>query len=707
MHYLKVLEMIGEELEGNAVENPNVFNIVKQSFDSFLESISKSENFDENIDVMIFPTNSKTPKLVESQELVFDDWPALSAVLEDQKFQFVQRNDKFKQKYQFIPDKWRPKRLSEMYKMGVSIEKSPECTDPDCEQFTDLKKRISSQHFSEALIRLIRHHQGKFDLPEMKKDQFAELYKFFKGLKIQCYRSITTEVKDKVSDISMDTKFETKKSVLKSKIPLTMGLEHDMLTSELEDSASPEEHVWKVILEMLDHKYSEKDYQWEILEKCVCKLLKSNPEIMRDVLDRENIESMENLAEDKYNHLGEIIPEDVVSILEHDPFLPIMNKRMVAYNTEEDVFIYAQIEECAGDENPSSFVKIDIGDGEIKSVQLLDILFFPLCRKVSRTVAVFEGIVSSEENEAMEDSEEKEPFMTNDDKFRKDLKAIFDDVSRQLEENYSLLKDDQKAWPRFVRRMLFKWHPDKNPEFQEKATEVVKFIKNEVERIEKGLNWGQNIQSKNNTQSDFSNFRRDFWRDFFRNCDDTARDQRYQRQNYYQNYQRYRTKDNSESYNDFQWNVPPSFETNNLGAARMWLEIAKSDLKAAKDNLNSGNHRVAAYMCRMVIEMCVKSVELTCTRTFTKTHDIRSIIGKLPNMEGIKEDLQVAWVDNVPNIMNNYSDILYKSLNRYTGEDPREFFKQHEDQIQEGINVAQRDFVSICEDHLIKFENTV
>ena len=65
--------------------------------------------------------------------------------------------------------------------------------------------------------------------------------------------------------------------------------------------------------------------------------------------------------------------------------------------------------------------------------------------------------------------------------------------------------------------------------------------------------------------------------------------------------------------------------------------------------------------------MCVKSVELTCTRTFTKTHDIRSIIGRLPNMEGIKEDLLVAWVDNVPNILNNYSDILYKSLNRYTG----------------------------------------
>ena len=64
--------------------------------------------------------------------------------------------------------------------------------------------------------------------------------------------------------------------------------------------------------------------------------------------------------------------------------------------------------------------------------------------------------------------------------------------------------------------------------------------------------------------------------------------------------------------------------------------------------------------------MCVKSVELTCTRTYTKTHDIRNIIGSLPAMD-IKEDLLEAWQKNVPDIFKNYSDILYKSLNRYTG----------------------------------------
>ena len=65
--------------------------------------------------------------------------------------------------------------------------------------------------------------------------------------------------------------------------------------------------------------------------------------------------------------------------------------------------------------------------------------------------------------------------------------------------------------------------------------------------------------------------------------------------------------------------------------------------------------------------MCVKSVELTCTRSYTKTHDIRSIIVSLPDMD-IKEDLLVAWRENVPDILKNYSDMMYKGLNRYTGD---------------------------------------
>ena len=67
------------------------------------------------------------------------------------------------------------------------------------------------------------------------------------------------------------------------------------------------------------------------------------------------------------------------------------------------------------------------------------------------------------------------------------------------------------------------------------------------------------------------------------------------------------------------------------------------------------------------VELCVKSVELTCSRYYTKSHDIKSIIISLPKDMDIREDLLIAWRDNMPSIFNNYSDMLYRGLNNYTG----------------------------------------
>ena len=44
-----------------------------------------------------------------------------------------------------------------------------------------------------------------------------------------------------------------------------------------------------------------------------------------------------------------------------------------------------------------------------------------------------------------------------------DFRKVYDKIRQQLEENYQKLKDDQKSWQKFVKRLLFKWHPDKTP----------------------------------------------------------------------------------------------------------------------------------------------------------------------------------------------------------------------------------------------------
>ena len=39
------------------------------------------------------------------------------------------------------------------------------------------------------------------------------------------------------------------------------------------------------------------------------------------------------------------------------------------------------------------------------------------------------------------------------------------------------------------------------------------------------------------------------------------------------------------------------------------------------------------------------------------------------------------------------------------GEDPREFFRDHAEDIEEAIEIAERDFLQFAEKHLEKFEN--
>ena len=45
------------------------------------------------------------------------------------------------------------------------------------------------------------------------------------------------------------------------------------------------------------------------------------------------------------------------------------------------------------------------------------------------------------------------------------------------------MKHEEKSWGRFVRKMMLIWHPDKNLGSVDKATEVTKFIQNEVKRL--------------------------------------------------------------------------------------------------------------------------------------------------------------------------------------------------------------------------------
>merc|ERR1719319_1959687 len=184
-----------------------------------------------------------------------------------------------------------------------------------------------------------------------------------------------------------------------------------------------------------------------------------------------------------------------------------------------------------------------------------------------------------------------------------------EEITEQMEEAFKSLNPEEKK--KMIRRLYLKWHPDKNMNNIDIATEVTKHIQNEVDRLEKGLP-RKNSAGNFTRQEDFS----DFWDSRFRSWDDMAQNQGRQRKRYYNNYRRRAKEDadfsfntSSGSGNKQSWNVPPSFQTNDILAARSWLDQSMEDLEASKKVLvqDVPDYEWAAFIGRMAMERSVKS----------------------------------------------------------------------------------------------------
>lgn len=208
---------------------------------------------------------------------------------------------------------------------------------------------------------------------------------------------------------------------------------------------------------------------------------------------------------------------------------------------------------------------------------------------------MFHG-VPTESKVKIEPLEEAEQvFDDPDGKFSKPLEEILKDVTKLLEEQYQKFKDDlDGGWKKFVKRLYLKWHPDKNVNHEKEATVVTQHIQNEIARIGRAETGG--------VQGGFNDFP---WEEFFRHFNERAQSQRSYRENYYSNFRsNYRSDEEGfrrrySSQSNF--NVPPSFQKNDLRAARRWLKEAYHDIEAAKTTLANGHCKYAAYSSRMVI----------------------------------------------------------------------------------------------------------
>ena len=169
------------------------------------------------------------------------------------------------------------------------------------------------------------------------------------------------------------------------------------------------------------------------------------------------------------------------------------------------------------------------------------------------------------------------------------VEQVMLDVSDTLEEAWKLPESQRK---KIIKRMLLKWHPDKNIGNEEFATIIMQHIQAEIERLELGLPRPANFNSGDfnfdprNPFTASETFQRNFasaYQFFFEQMNQRAKEHREQRERYQENFSR----EYSAGRTDF--NVPPTFSSVNPqpAQAKRFLRQAQEDLRAADNDYDA------------------------------------------------------------------------------------------------------------------------
>ncbi|CAH1796047.1 unnamed protein product [Owenia fusiformis] len=221
----------------------------------------------------------------------------------------------------------------------------------------------------------------------------------------------------------------------------------------------------------------------------------------------------------------------------------------------------------------------------------------------------------------------------------KTAEQIKDDISDKLETAWTLEEKERK---KIIKRLLLKWHPDKNIGNEKFATDMMHFIEAEIERICSG----QPREGHFETQAEyFARKAKDqqftgIFKDFFENMAKRAGTHKTQRKEYKENF----SQNYSQSSHNF--DVPPSFNTKNPqpGEAKRWMKQAKADLKSIDNDLRVSEtaYEWACYKCHQAAEKALKASQLAVDVMHSYSHDLQSICNTIPDtkLKILSADLQ-------------------------------------------------------------------
>ena len=496
---------------------------------------------------------------------------------------------------QALPAKLHPKPFKDVAK--ESLDKS--CLErpcqlcklnSDCDFMKTLKVLLKSEDFKNGVIRILKHQQKSNQLSE--EDQKVASRLFSNKVDIKCMEIVRVHlvlVESERNEVLEGSSMERQSFVVERS-------DEDAWTLYVKNGVTPG-NIVKSINKILDWKIKD-----EPLLALSGMLSCTDPSEIPEVLNQNDIDI--DVGENKAAKLGDEVSVLFHQLLQQNPLFVFHSGERVAYcvhlpdeNDEDDVFkfILAEIIRCVssnaeqGKYDFEARYLIDIGS-EKKEVSVLDLYKF---------------YQYPDENSCRE----LMPFTGDVDKKPETYDEAKQEIKEALRAAWRLPPDLRR---KAIRRLYLRWHPDKNPDNPEFASEMMKFLLEEIERMK---------MEEQRLAGRSDNFNYD---EMFSRCNrDASRDHAT-----FHNYQ-----SSSSTFG--------TYTTPNPREAKRWMEQAEGDLEDCLLLQMETRDAMACFMSQQIVEKSLKAAlyyECGLASEQLHTHSVYSLAIDVNNLKRWKNE---------------------------------------------------------------------
>ncbi|XP_024139292.1 sacsin isoform X1 [Oryzias melastigma] len=703
--YVEVLWRIFRNSEGKQLD-PNEMRSVKRVVSGLFKSLHNDpveiRKDLENLRDLIFYLPSHDGRLAKSSGLVFDDAPHYKSriqgnvgvqMLVDMSQCYLGKDHAFHTKLiMLLPQKLRPRLLSSILEEQLDEDCPKMCQfGALCSLQGRLQLLLSSEQFITGLIRIMKHENDNAYL--VNEEKAIRLCKALcEGLKVSCFEKLQTTLRVKGCSPIPHSRSET--------LAFLKRYGTSVIHLYIQHSDSRDINFLLALAMTLksatDNLISDTSY--------LIAMLGCN-DIYRITEKLDNLGVKYDSTEPSKLELplpGTPIPAEIHHTLLMDPMNVFYPGEYVGYLVDSEggdiygsyqpTYTYAiivQEVEREEEENASFLGKcfqIDIGYSEYKIVSSLDLYKFSRQEESSHMRNASTPSTPTSPDSRSSGLHMMPPLFTGKENLRPPLQKqsprkiklhalpeILKEVTLVVEQAWKLPETERK---KIIRRLYLKWHPDKNAENLDIATEVFKHLQNEISRMEKQtLADQQNADrtsrrsfstSSTRFQSEKSSFQR-----FYSSWNQEATSHKSEKQQFREHYTGY--AGSSHSHRFF---VPPTFKTvGNPVEARRWLRQARANYSAARNDLHKNANEWVCFKCYLATKLALIAADYAVRGKSDKDVKPTALAQKVEEyssqLNGLASDVQILEGYGVDSLRTRYPDLLpFPQIpnDRYTSE---------------------------------------